>query len=147
MLLAGRAAEKLVFGHLSTGAANDLARASDMAREKVTRFGMEKSLGPVAFGRQRSPWLNAQEIRTELDVSKATRLRIDEAVQHRLVNAFEQATRILTRNRPLLGLHDARAAGERNAGRGGSGPLAANLESDPGADGGEPSGRETALQA
>jgi cell division protease FtsH len=137
VLLAGRAAEKLVFGHLSTGAADDLARASDMAREMVTRFGMEESLGPVAFGRQCSPWLNAQEVRTELDISEATRLRIDEAVQRILVNAFENATHILTRNRPVLERTAQALLEKETLEEADLDHLAADLEPGPGGNGGE----------
>lgn len=49
VLLGGRAAEKLVFGELSTGAADDLARATDIARDMITRFGMDEGLGYIAF--------------------------------------------------------------------------------------------------
>jgi cell division protease FtsH len=136
-LLAGRAAEKSAFGHLSTGAADNLARASDMAREMVTRFGMEESLGPVAFERQCSPWLNAQEVRTDLDVSEATQLRIDEAVQRILASAFEQATHILTRNRPVLDRTAQAWLEKETLEEADLDHLAPDLEPGPGVDGGE----------
>ncbi|HMC14179.1 MAG TPA: ATP-dependent zinc metalloprotease FtsH [Albitalea sp.] len=104
VLLAGRAAEKLVFDHLSTGAADDLARATDIARDMVTRYGMEESLGFVAFERQRPRLLDAPNapVLAELDASEATRQRIDEAVRKIVMDAFEQACAILRDNRDVL---------------------------------------------
>ena len=104
VLLAGRAAEKLVFDHLSTGAADDLARATDIARDMVTRYGMEESLGFVAFDRQRPRLLDAPNapVLAELDASEATRQRIDEAVRKIVMDAFEYACAILRDNRDVL---------------------------------------------
>lgn len=61
VLLGGRAAEKLVFGELSTGAADDLARATDIARDMITRFGMDEGLGYIAFEAQRPRFLDTPE--------------------------------------------------------------------------------------
>src|SRR3546814_8490148 len=57
VLLGGRAAEKAVFGHLSTGAADDLARVTDIARSMVTRYGMDEALGYVTYDRDRPSFL------------------------------------------------------------------------------------------
>ncbi|WP_140321920.1 AAA family ATPase, partial [Escherichia coli] len=62
VLLGGRAAEKLVFGELSTGAADDLARATDIARDMITRFGMDEGLGYIAFEAQRPRFLDTPEL-------------------------------------------------------------------------------------
>jgi len=104
VLLGGRAAEKLVFGHLSTGAADDLARATDIARDMVTRYGMEESLGHVAFTRQPPRLLEGAmpPQAGEIDASEATRQRIDEAVRDIVMGAFEQASAILADNRAVL---------------------------------------------
>jgi len=104
VLLAGRAAEKLVFGHLSTGAADDLARATDIARDMVTRYGMEESLGYVTFNRQPVRMLDsaAPVAPAELEASEATRQHIDEAVRDIVMSAFEQAIGILADNRAVL---------------------------------------------
>ena len=83
VLLGGRAAEKLVFGELSTGAADDLARATDIARDMVTRFGMDEGLGYIAFEPQRPRFLDvpAPQPGNGNALSEATREKIDAAVR------------------------------------------------------------------
>ena len=61
VLLGGRAAERLVFGHTSTGAADDLAKATDIARAMVMRYGMDEELGHAAYDRERAPFLKARD--------------------------------------------------------------------------------------
>jgi len=104
VLLGGRAAEKLVFGHLSTGAADDMARATEIAREMVTRFGMDETLGYVTLEAKRSRWLEqpGRPTPTDSEVSEVTRQRIDEAVRQIVMAGFERATEILTVNRAVL---------------------------------------------
>jgi cell division protease FtsH len=104
VLLAGRAAEKLVFDELSTGAADDLAKATDIAREMVTRYGMDEALGPVAFDTQRAQFLDlpAGIAPPRNPVSEDTQRRIDGAVHGIVVAGFERATRILAANRAAL---------------------------------------------
>ncbi|MBC7355358.1 MAG: ATP-dependent zinc metalloprotease FtsH [Desulfomicrobiaceae bacterium] len=103
VLLGGRAAEVLVFGHLSTGAADDLARATQIARDMVTRYGMDEELGFVAFASQRSRFLEGQLSPDELGaVSEEVRRRIDTAVREIIMNAFACARRILETNQDAL---------------------------------------------
>jgi cell division protease FtsH len=108
VLLGGRAAEKLVFGHLSTGAADDLAKATDIAREMVTRYGMDEGLGYVAWEGTRSthldlPWPGPET----LAASPGTLQRIDDAVRALVMAGFDAATALLSRHRAVL---DASAA-------------------------------------
>jgi cell division protease FtsH len=105
VLLGGRAAEKIVFDHLSTGAADDLAKVTDIARDMVMRFGMDQSVGPVSYEVQRSPFL----IGTPMDqgwgerrYSDDTAHAIDRAVQGIVEDAFKRTVSILTEHRPLL---------------------------------------------
>ncbi len=103
-LLGGRAAEMLVLGELSTGAADDLAKATDIAREMVTRYGMDAGLGHVAYEPPRSATpelavLGGQGART---LSEATLQRIDAAVSGLVAEGFAAATQLLTRHRALL---------------------------------------------
>lgn len=104
VLLAGRAAEKLVFGVLSTGAADDLAKASDIAHDMVTRYGMDEDLGFVAFEPQRQqmfdlpPGLLPQGAR----LSEETQAHIDAAIRSIVMDGFEHATVILSANIELL---------------------------------------------
>ncbi len=104
VLLGGRAAELLVFGHLSTGAADDLARATQIARDMVTRYGMDESLGFVAFETQRSRFLEGvmPPDQALAAVSDAVRQRIDEAVRAIVMSAFECTMATLRANRAQL---------------------------------------------
>lgn len=103
VLLGGRAAEKLVFGELSTGAADDLARATDIARDMITRFGMDEGLGYVAFEAQRPRFLDAPElVQGGCRVAESTQTRIDQAIRDIVMGVFDRAYRILEINREVL---------------------------------------------
>jgi cell division protease FtsH len=101
VLLAGRAAEHLVFGHLSTGAADDLSRATDIARSMVTRFGMGATLGPVTYERDPSTFLG-QPYGHERLYAEETAREIDLAVREVVERQFQRARELLARNRALL---------------------------------------------
>ena len=102
-LLGGRAAEQLVFGEISTGAADDLAKATDIARAMVLRYGMSEALGNVAYDRDRSPFLQTNfPVPQERNYSEKTAHAVDSAVRGFVDQAFEQASSILRRNRGLL---------------------------------------------
>jgi cell division protease FtsH len=105
VLLGGRAAEQLVFQELSTGAADDLAKATDIAREMVTRHGMDESLGCIAFEPPRSPMLELPAglvPATHHPVSERTQQRIDEAIHDIVMGGFQRATRLLEGHRESL---------------------------------------------
>jgi cell division protease FtsH len=104
VLLGGRAAEQVVFGQLSTGAADDLAKATDMARDMVTRYGMEEKLGPVSYESDRPTFLN---VPTALEwhqrrYSDETAHTIDEAVRQIVERVLSRAIAILTQQRKVL---------------------------------------------
>ncbi|MFM1381442.1 ATP-dependent zinc metalloprotease FtsH, partial [Yersinia enterocolitica] len=103
VLLGGRAAEKLVFGELSTGAADDLARATDIARDMITRFGMDEGLGYIAFEAQRPRFVDTPELaHGGCRVVESTQARIDQAIRDIVMGVFEHAYRILDINRAVL---------------------------------------------
>jgi cell division protease FtsH len=103
VLFGGRAAEALVIGELSTGAADDLVKASELALDMVTRYGMATEVGQVAYERPRSPFLDtAGQFHTERPHSEATARAIDQAVRRLVDEAFERASEILKRRRALL---------------------------------------------
>ena len=103
VLLGGRAAEKLVFGELSTGAADDLARATDIARDMITRFGMDEGLGYIAFEAQRPRFLDTPELaHGGCRVAESPQARIDQAIRDIVMGVFERAYRILDINRAVL---------------------------------------------
>jgi cell division protease FtsH len=103
-LLGGRAAEVLVLGKLSTGAADDLDKATDIARNMVTRYGMDETLGPATYAEQPSPYLGDVVAPRSQWRSHSERVagEIDSAVQALVTEAFDQATKILSSNRQLL---------------------------------------------
>jgi len=105
MLLAGRAAEALLIGEISTGAADDLAKATDIARSMVMRFGMDATLGQVAYEQQPSPFLGPLPEGLDGTVrqfSPETAREIDCAVRALTEAAFQHATAILTQRRAVL---------------------------------------------
>ena len=104
VLLGGRAAEKLVFDRLSTGAADDLAKATDIARSMVARFGMDDELGGVSYESDRSMFLGPVEGQTyvERKYSEATAQRIDGAVKRIIDRAFSRSLSLLRANRAVL---------------------------------------------
>ncbi len=102
-LLGGRAAERLVFAEISTGAADDLARVTDIARAMVLRYGMSEALGNVTYDRDRSPFLQANyPMPQERNYSEGTAEAVDGAVRELVDGAFERAYAILQQNRALL---------------------------------------------
>jgi len=103
VLLGGRAAEYIFFHHLSTGAADDLVKATDTARSMVLRYGMDKKLGHVAYERERQPMFvtpgsqgwHAREFSDE------TERLMDHAVRDLVGHAFDRAIEILNAHRPV----------------------------------------------
>ncbi|MCC6474772.1 MAG: ATP-dependent zinc metalloprotease FtsH [Burkholderiales bacterium] len=102
VLLGGRAAEELVFGHLSTGAADDLAKVTDIARNMVMRFGMDARLGHVAYEGERSAYLAGAPAFEERRYSEETAREIDRAVRETVDAAFQRASGILAERRSTL---------------------------------------------
>jgi cell division protease FtsH len=102
VLMGGRAAEQVVFGEMSSGASNDLERATDMARQMVTQLGMSEALGPVTLGRRRSTFLSQQDPVDAREYSEATSELIDSEVRRLLLDAQERAMAILSRDRDYL---------------------------------------------
>jgi len=103
VLLGGRAAEILVFGEISTGAADDLDKATDIARNMVTRFGMHEELGQMTYEEPRSSFLGETGLSlTPRRYSEETAREIDCAVRELTEQAREKATHILTANRDRL---------------------------------------------
>ena len=104
VLLGGRAAEKLAFDVASTGAADDLAKATDIARDMVTRYGMDEGLGYVAFEPKRQQMLEVPPglMPQGSPVSEHTQRRIDDAIRGIVMGGFDHAVTILEANREVL---------------------------------------------
>ncbi|GEA28815.1 ATP-dependent zinc metalloprotease FtsH 4 [Microcystis aeruginosa NIES-4325] len=102
-LLGGRAAEEIIFGSITTGAANDLQRATDLAERMVTTYGMSKTLGPLAYEKgQQNSFLGDGMMNPRRLVSDDTAKAIDNEVKEIVENGHQQALDILAQNRDLL---------------------------------------------
>ncbi len=103
VLLGGRAAEQLMMGDISSGAADDLAKATDIALDMVTRLGMAPELGQVAYERQRTPFLaQLPQFGSERNYGEDTARHIDEAVRRLIDEAYGQALQGLQLRQALL---------------------------------------------
>jgi cell division protease FtsH len=101
VLMGGRSAEEIFLGHITTGAGNDIERATDIARNMVCEWGMSE-LGPLAFGKKEEAIFLGREIAQHRDFSEDTALQIDREVK-RIVNVgYEAAKNILSSNRETL---------------------------------------------
>ena len=101
-LLGGRAAEEIVFGDITTGAANDLEQATKLARAMVTRYGMSEKLGPMTFGEKQELVFLGKEIGEQREYSEKVAQEIDEEVRGIIKEAYERAKEILIKNRDKL---------------------------------------------
>jgi cell division protease FtsH len=102
VLLGGRAAEHIVLGKLSTGAADDLAKATDIARSMVMRYGMDEKLGQVTYEAPRSVFLEGPALAQERSYSEETAREIDSAIRALVGSAFERAVGLLSKRRKNL---------------------------------------------
>jgi cell division protease FtsH len=102
VLLGGRAAEDVIFNHLSTGAANDLAKVTEIARSMVMRYAMVGSLGHVAYEEERPPFFAGPLPQGHREYSEATAREIDIAVRDIVDVVYEKTKSILMRERALL---------------------------------------------
>jgi cell division protease FtsH len=104
VLLGGRAAERLIFGEVSTGAADDLTKATEIARSMITRFGMDPELGDVSYEPDRATFVAPiEELRWQpRQYSSDTAAKIDKAVQGLIAQALKRAADILSQNHALL---------------------------------------------
>ena len=104
VLLGGRAAESIVFEEISTGAADDLAKATHIARSMVTRYGMDENLGMVSLESERSTFLQVPDeyVSTRREFSEQTAREVDCAVRGFITQAFERAVALLKAHREAL---------------------------------------------
>jgi cell division protease FtsH len=102
MALAGRAAEEIVFGEITTGASSDLEHVTRNARAMVTRFGMSDKLGPMMFGQKEEMIFLGREISEQRDYSEAVAEEIDQEVRAIIYWAYDEARRLIQENRNKL---------------------------------------------
>jgi cell division protease FtsH len=102
VLLGGRAAEEIVFGEQTSGAGNDLERATEIARKMVCEWGMSEKVGPVTFGKREEQIFLGKELARHKDYSEATALEIDKEIKRIVNENYKKATTILEENIELL---------------------------------------------
>jgi cell division protease FtsH len=100
--MGGRAAEELVFDHLSTGASNDLEQATGWARRMICEYGMSEKLGPVAYGDSGHDVFLGRDFATRKDYSEAKAQEIDEEIETTLHDMYAQAKQLLVDHRDTL---------------------------------------------
>lgn len=102
ILLGGRAAEEIALNHMTTGAGNDLERATDLARKMVTEWGMSEKLGPLTFGKKDEQIFLGREIARHKDYSDKTSEEIDNEIKRIVTEAYENTKKMLIDNYDLL---------------------------------------------
>ncbi|HAR54876.1 TPA: cell division protein FtsH [Patescibacteria group bacterium] len=102
VMMGGRVAEQLVFAEITTGAANDLQRATELARQMVIKFGMSEKLGPIVFGSKDELVFLGREIHEQKNYSEKIAATIDEEVAKIIKTAEDQATNVLNKHKREL---------------------------------------------
>jgi cell division protease FtsH len=102
VLMGGRAAEELVFNQMTTGAGNDIERATELARKMVTEWGMSERLGPLAFGKKDEQIFLGREIAKHKNYSEKTAEEIDVEITNIVKGAYEKAKKLLEENFQVL---------------------------------------------
>jgi cell division protease FtsH len=98
----GRAAEELALGSMTTGAGNDIERATELARKMVCEWGMSEKLGPMTFGKKEEEIFLGRDFTQKVDYSEQTAISIDAEVRRILLEAYERAKLFLRRNLEVL---------------------------------------------
>ncbi len=101
ILMGGRIAEEIFMHHITTGAGNDIERATDMARKMVCEWGMSE-LGPLSFGKREEQIFLGREIAQHRDFSEATAIRIDEQVKKLVEGGYNNARKVIEEHSPAL---------------------------------------------
>ncbi len=102
VLMGGRAAEELIFGHLTTGASNDIQKATELARKMVTEWGMSEKLGPIHYGSKGENVFLGREIANSSTVSEETERMIDQEIRAIIDTNYQRTAKILKENMEKL---------------------------------------------
>ncbi len=98
IMMGGRVAEELILKHMTTGAGNDIERATDMARKMVCEWGMSERLGPLTYGKKEQEIFLGREISQHRDYSEQTAIEIDREVRRLIIENYERAKTLITDN-------------------------------------------------
>jgi cell division protease FtsH len=102
ILLGGRLAEEICIGSITTGAGNDIERATELSRKMVCEWGMSDVMGPLTFGKKEEQIFLGREISQHQDYSEDTAIKIDQEVRRLVSDAYDRAKDILTEHKPAL---------------------------------------------
>ena len=102
ILLGGRLAEEITSGNVTTGAGNDLDRATELARKMVCEWGMSEAMGPLTFGRKEEQIFLGREIAQHQDYSEETAIKIDQEIKRIVIDAYDRAKQILSEKKDGL---------------------------------------------
>ena len=102
IMFGGRVAEELVLGHTTTGASDDIVKATELARRMVCEWGMSERLGPIAFGKKEEPVFLGRDLTQTRDYSEKTAIEIDTEVQDIIGAAFSRAKSLLQKHIEIL---------------------------------------------
>jgi cell division protease FtsH len=102
VLMGGRAAEELIFHTMTTGAGNDIERATEIARKMVCEWGMSEKLGPVTFGKKDEQIFLGRDMAHAKNYSEATAVEIDGEIRHIVDDTYRTVKQLLSENLDLL---------------------------------------------
>jgi len=102
ILFGGRVAEELVLEHITTGAGNDIEKATDLVRRMVCEWGMSEKLGPMTFGKKEEEIFLGRDFTQKADYSKTTAIEIDAEIRRIIQESYQRAKELLTTNLRLL---------------------------------------------
>ncbi len=102
IMMGGRVAEELVLNHMTTGAGNDIEKATDLARKMVCEWGMSEKMGPLTFGKKEQEIFLGREISQHRDYSEHTAIEIDNEVKRLVVENYDRAKHMIKENMKVL---------------------------------------------
>jgi len=102
IMMGGRVAEEVVFGQITTGAGNDIERATELARKMVCEWGMSERLGPLTFGKREEMIFLGREIAQHQDYSEQTAVEIDREVKQIVMSNYEKAKALIKERIAIL---------------------------------------------
>jgi cell division protease FtsH len=102
ILFGGRAAEELILGHMTTGAGNDIEKATELARKMICEWGMSEKLGPMTFGKKEEQIFLGRDFTQAADYSESTAIEIDAEVRRIIQDSYYKAKDLLKTNLRLL---------------------------------------------
>ncbi len=100
-MMGGRIAEEIFLNHMTTGASNDIEKATELARKMVCEFGMS-SLGPITYGKKEEQIFLGREIAQHQDYSEDTAIKIDQEVNRLIIDQYNRARQIIVENKDAL---------------------------------------------